>query len=283
MIVNKVLNNSCVVSEDEGFNEVILMGSGIGFGIKKGDVVDESKIQKTFRLDSSVSSKFQNVIKEIPTEYILASAKVTSYIKEHMDVKINDSIYITLTDHIWTSAERIKKGDKFDNVLLTNVKSLYHKEFEVACEVVKILTETLGIRFDETEASFITLHIINAEMDSDMTYIHKITRVVSKISDYVRGVLETDGQVDEIAFDRFLVHCRFLIQKIVSGKLKKETVSNFIKSLIFKAELTGGKETELVNGIKDIIKQECNYEIGNDEKLYLCIHLARLENKTKSE
>lgn len=282
MTVSKVLNNNCIISRDTNGKEIILMGPGLGFGIKKGDPVASDKIRKVFRLERSVSSKFQNVIKDIPTRYIFAADKVITYIKANTDIKISDTIYVTLTDHIWVAAERIKKKDKFDDILLVNVKGLYRKEYEIALHAAEILTESLGIPFDEAEANFITLHIINAEMDCEMTYVHKITRIVAAIGDYVEKTLEVDTENNSIAFDRFLVHCRFLIQKVVTGKKPEDLqFSGFIKKLIFKGGEKNDRLQRCVDGIVDLIKAECNYEINEDEQFFLYIHLAKLEMHKK--
>ena len=49
MIVEKVLNNNVVVSIDPNTRkEVILMGSGIAFNKKPGQLIDDKKIEKTF-------------------------------------------------------------------------------------------------------------------------------------------------------------------------------------------------------------------------------------------
>lgn len=42
------LNNNVVMGYDRKKGEVIIIGTGIGFRAKKGDQVDESKIQKMF-------------------------------------------------------------------------------------------------------------------------------------------------------------------------------------------------------------------------------------------
>ena len=52
MIVEKVLNNNVVVSIDPTTRkEVILMGSGIAFNKKPGQLIDTKKIEKTFIVD----------------------------------------------------------------------------------------------------------------------------------------------------------------------------------------------------------------------------------------
>ena len=50
MIVEKVLNNNVVVSIDPTTRkEIILMGSGIAFNKKPGQLIDTKKVEKTFK------------------------------------------------------------------------------------------------------------------------------------------------------------------------------------------------------------------------------------------
>ena len=51
MKIDKVMNNNVVSSIDEDGQEIIVVGTGIGFQGKEGKVVDKKKIQKIFRLD----------------------------------------------------------------------------------------------------------------------------------------------------------------------------------------------------------------------------------------
>ncbi|GAB2567050.1 CAT RNA binding domain-containing protein [Gracilibacillus alcaliphilus] len=46
--MEKVLNNSLILSKNEEGNTVIVMGKGLGFKHKKGDIIDEDAIEKVF-------------------------------------------------------------------------------------------------------------------------------------------------------------------------------------------------------------------------------------------
>ena len=56
MKIDKVMNNNVVSSIDEDGQEIIVVGTGIGFQGKEGKVVDEKKIQKIFRLEDPKTS-----------------------------------------------------------------------------------------------------------------------------------------------------------------------------------------------------------------------------------
>lgn len=48
MIIKRVLNNNTIISSNSKGVDVLLMGKGIAFGKKKGQVVDMEQIEKTF-------------------------------------------------------------------------------------------------------------------------------------------------------------------------------------------------------------------------------------------
>ena len=59
MKINKVLNNNSAVVYDENNNEIVVIGKGIAFKKKVGDVIDPASIEKKFCLSSqTLNTKF---------------------------------------------------------------------------------------------------------------------------------------------------------------------------------------------------------------------------------
>lgn len=58
MKIKKVLNNNVVIAQNTNDEETILMGLGLGYGKKAGEVVEDKKIEKIFAL--KVTSEQQN-------------------------------------------------------------------------------------------------------------------------------------------------------------------------------------------------------------------------------
>lgn len=48
MKILKIINNNVVSACDEKGKEIVVMGKGLGFGKKSGDILDELKIEKSF-------------------------------------------------------------------------------------------------------------------------------------------------------------------------------------------------------------------------------------------
>lgn len=72
MIATKIFNNNSIVSMNDKGEEIILVGGGIGFGIRKNDEIDERKIEKVFCLEKETNYKFQSIVRNTPLQYILA-------------------------------------------------------------------------------------------------------------------------------------------------------------------------------------------------------------------
>ena len=275
MIATKIFNNNSIVSMNDKGEEIILVGGGIGFGIRKNDEIDERKIEKVFCLEKETNYKFQSIVRNTPLQYILAADQIITYIKKNSSKKINDFIYVTLTDHIYTTIERVKNHIEFDQVLLTNVKNLYHEEYILGLDALKVLQSRLHINIPDSEANFIALHIINAEMNCSMPMIYEITSTIAEIAHYVSETLHTEQNT--ISFDRFMTHCRFLIQRIFN-KNEDEVNNALFENILTDIEKAHTEELNCVEHIMDIIKEKCQYEINEDEKMYLMIHLIRLKN-----
>ena len=52
MVIQKVINNNVISAYDENQQEVVIMGKGIGFKAHTGDAIDESRVEKVFRIEN---------------------------------------------------------------------------------------------------------------------------------------------------------------------------------------------------------------------------------------
>ena len=58
----KVFNNNSVAAISDDLGDIILTGSGIGFQKKAGDLVDETKIEKTYLFKDDQKKRFEQSI-----------------------------------------------------------------------------------------------------------------------------------------------------------------------------------------------------------------------------
>ena len=274
MFTKKVYNNNIVMAVDENDNEVILAGKGVAYGLKKGDVVDKSKVEKRFELKKDTSPRFGELIQDIPLDYVIISEEIIAYIKDKSDKKINDSIYLTLTDHIVNSIERIKMGIDFDMTLLLNVKTLYKEEFKLALHAVEMLRNYFKIPLSDDEANFITLHIVNSQFEDNMMEMYTITSILEKITSIVKNRFDIDID-NNYNYDRFMTHCRFFVQRVIKQEhFTQNSALNYTLLEATKNQLP--KQMDCVNEIVKYVEKKYGYVTSDDEKMYLLFHLGRL-------
>lgn len=274
MKIKKIYNNNIALVLNEKGDEVILIGKGIAFGLKKGDEISAEAADKKFELKGEAKHKFENMIQETPLDYILISEEIIAYIKEHSSKDIDDGIYVTLTDHIANTIERIRMGIDFDMTMLLNVKSLYREEYKLALHAVEMLRKAFDLRIDDSEANFITLHIVNAECKSNMMEIYTVTSILDEIDLILCRHFEIN-KADNYDYDRFMTHCRFFVQRVVNQEyLERDASVNIEIFQIMKKE--SRKQYACVEEISEMMERKYHYRVNDEEKLYLLIHLNKL-------
>ena len=123
MVIQKVINNNVISAYDENQQEVVIMGKGIGFKAHTGDAIDESRVEKVFRIENEkLSRQFQEILENIPLEHMQLTSDIITYAKKNLNVQLNQSIYITLTDHINFAIQRQVQGIQLKNALLWEIK-----------------------------------------------------------------------------------------------------------------------------------------------------------------
>ena len=99
MKILKIINNNVVSACDEKGKEIVVMGKGLGFGKKSGDILDELKIEKKFSMPDESVTRLEELLRDIPYEYIQTANKIIAMAKEKYGMKLSKIIYITHTDH----------------------------------------------------------------------------------------------------------------------------------------------------------------------------------------
>ncbi len=277
MRIEKILNNNLVSSIDDKGRELVIMGKGIGFGNKAGQELDDSRIEKIFKLNSNDDSKhFQDIVEDMPIEYLRLTNEIISYAKKSIDVDLSRSIYITLTDHINFAIERHKKNLDFTNKLKWEIERFYPKEFEVGIMGLKIINDEIGIELVEDEAASIAMHIVNAELGStNMEETLNVTKVIQGCMNIVKYHYGIELDEKSLNYSRFVTHLKFFAQRLFSGKSydcedsQDEELCNMIKRQYAEAH-------KCAERISTFIKKEFNYDLAEEELMYLTVHIKRI-------
>lgn len=277
MEIIKIINNNIISSFDEKGNEIIVMGRGIGFSKNKGDVLDETMIEKIYSLKPEKTSQLIELIDKIPYEYIKVTNKVINYIKMSINIELSENIYITLLDHLNFAIDRQNKGIEFKNALLWEIKRFYNHEFLVAKEVVSIIKKELDIQLSEDEIGFIALHIVNAEIDADMKETLKITKMTHDIFNIIKYYFSIEIDENTLSYERFITHLKFFMQRTIKRNYYKEDDIEFCKFIKkqYKDCYNCAKK------VAEYVSEQLNYDTSDEEIVYLTIHIKRVVDEQK--
>ena len=276
MKIIKVINNNNVCVFDNNGKEQIISAKGIGFGKKYGDEIELNGDFKIYMItDSSFRKKLIESLSEIPYEIIAVTDDLVKYISEHTDGKLNDSLLITLSDHISFAIERKKNGMEFSNPLMDSISEYFPDEFALGKYCLEKINNTLNVHLSNDEAGFIAMHIINARLGTKMSQVSDITKLVNDCADIADKCFS--GKIDKTSFfyERFLIHLKFLAKRLFKAEELPNVLSrdDDILSLI---KLKFKKHYKCAKCMQDHILKNYAKTISEDEMLTLAIHLKRI-------
>ncbi|HAU5636272.1 BglG family transcription antiterminator LicT [Citrobacter amalonaticus] len=277
MKIARVLNNNVVVVLDEQKREQVVMGRGLAFKKRVGEDLDEDKIEKVFSLqDDEMVRHLGELLSQIPLDVMTTCDRIITLAAQRLG-KLQESLYITLTDHCWFAIERHNKGVAIKNVLLWEIKRLYPKEFELGQEAIAIIAQRLNVELPEDEAGFIALHLVTAQLNSEMPEVMHVTRVMQEILQLVKYQLKLEYDEESLSYQRFVTHLKFFAQRM----LTRTVVPDDDISLHRAVKENYAKAWKCAEKIARHLLATYQRELTTEEIMFLAIHIERVRKERR--
>lgn len=276
MKINKVLNNNSAVVYDENNNEIVVIGKGIAFKKKVGDVIDPASIEKKFCLSSqTLNTKFQEVLVSLPLEEIDVVDKIVNEMRMKIGKKTTDSIYVSLSDHIHFALINYKKGIKVTNNLMFDIQRFYPDEYSIGKIGLDVIEKETGVRLPIDEAGFIALHIVNAETGNyiDTNKVEKSTKIIEEVLNIVTDFFNAEVDEQSLIYFRFINHLKYFAWRIVNDSTFNDSEQD--DELLCMMKKVYSKSYMCAKNIQEYIRARYSKEIGSEEIVYLVIHIQR--------
>ena len=152
--IKKVLNNNVVIAQNDN-EETILMGLGLGFGKKAGEVVEDKKIEKIFALKvTSEQQNFSELLSEIPSGIVELSILTLAKAKTKFDKTISDTVLVAFADHLNAAIIREKDNITIKNFLLWDIKRFFQKNLHFVLKHFKKFKKNLISHFQKMKQVF---------------------------------------------------------------------------------------------------------------------------------
>lgn len=270
MIAVKIFNNNALSTITDDGKDAILLGLGIGFNKRPGDEINEDKIEKIYYVQDHMQTKFLEMLKNVSSEVMDASQKIIDLIPGS-EGKFNNKGILSLIEHISFAIERTKDNIFLPNLMLSEIKMMYSKEFEMGSKALDIIDELCHIRLPEDEAGYIALHFVNMQSNDNLAY--DTLKFVKGSMNLIKECYGLELDESNLSTIRFMTHLKFLAQRI----FKNETCQDDKMIEMYNYLISNHpRNVEYLEKLNEYIEKEFKYKLDKSEKVYLLMHLTKI-------
>lgn len=289
--ITQVLNNNAVFATNLKREEMILVRQGIGFNGRNKIIVDSPDIQVFSPQTEVEKERFEQFINEIPFEYMQFTIDTVNLAKSKLKLSFSNGLIFTLADHISFSVERYRKHADFDYMDNEEIKQFFPEIYKFSQKTVRSINKKFDVALNESEAVAITFHFVNSMIVDSHTNQKSITdtKQIFNITSDIMKIIESNygGKIDRrsISYSRMIVHIRYLVTSILQNSsindsaISKKQIEKLLNSY------SDSKITKITKEIGDYLRKKLNYDLTEEDQLFLDIHLTRqrLKKETNNE
>lgn len=270
MEVIKKLGNNAAICKDNSGRELIALGLGIGFPKCTYTLDDLSKIERTFY---NVDNEYLYLFENVDSNILALSADVIDLATTMLSVSLKENAIYTLADHLNFAVIRLNKGMIFNTPISNELRDLYPVEVKVAKYTLNLMKKKLNIELPEEEMYAIAMNIINSEeILSSTSDVSVKSEFILEIVHLIEAQMHISIDKNSFNYSRFASHMQYLFRR----KSEYTEISSTNKKLFELLKNEYPITYQCVLGIKELIFNKFNWNIGDEELLYLILHVNRL-------
>lgn len=270
MEVIKKLGNNAAICKDNSGRELIALELGIGFPKCPYTLDDLSKIERTFY---NVDNEYLHLFENVDSNILALSADVIDLATTMLSVSLKENAIYTLADHLNFAVIRLNKGMIFNTPISNELRDLYPVEVKVAKYTLNLMKKKLNIELPEEEMYAIAMNIINSEeILSSTSDVSVKSEFILEIVHLIEAQMHISIDKSSFNYSRFASHMQYLFRR----KSEYTEISSTNKKLFELLKNEYPKTYQCVLGIKEMIFNKFNWNIGDEELLYLILHVNRL-------
>lgn len=268
MKVIKNINNNVSICVDDNNRELIAFGKGIGFK-KPPYEIELSQIDRTYY---DLDEHHISLLNELSEDLMNVTFEIMEEANSYLKTEFGRTFYFTLADHLNFAIQRAKQGLVITNPIVNEIRHLYEKEMKLGEWALKLIKKRLKVTLPNSEAGNIAMHFVDAEVNVSKSEEDKTEQFVEDITNIVEDTMHMKINRTDFTYSRFVTHLKYLLKRTSQmNESKSENVKMYEK---VKMEYPQLEET--TEKIKQYLILCLNVEPGEEELLYLMLHLNRL-------
>ena len=281
MRISRIYNNNVALTVNHLGQEAVVIGRGIAFGKRKGQMIDPAAVEQTFVPEQGMSGeRLSLTLSEIPAEILSIATGLESRVRADGVLELSNSFIIPLADHLHYAVMRAREGVRVDYPLAPEVTLLYPREVEYGRSVIAAVRERLQVQMDPGEAIPLALHLVNAQFaTADMSQAFRMTEVFAQVFEIIEASYEQKIDPDSMSAARFVTHLRYLFVRASrasaeSAEHAEDEVSQ--PSLLAALRADAPRAFACAQRVLLVLQMQLKQSLTRDELTYLTIHIARL-------
>lgn len=279
MRISRIYNNNVVLTVDHHGKESVMIGRGIAFGKRKGQLVDPAAVEQTFVPEQGMSGeRLSMTLSEIPAEILSIATLLESKVRAEGALELSNSFILPLADHLHYAVVRARDGVRVEYPLAPEVTVLYPREVEYGRTVLQMVRERLQVELDPNEAIPLALHLVNAQFaTADMSQAFRMTEVFAQVFEIIEASYERKIDPDSMSAARFVTHLRYLFvraSRASANHTEDDEVSQ--PSLLAALRADAPRAYACAQKVLLVLQMQLKQSLTRDELTYLTIHIARL-------
>ncbi|WP_440895248.1 CAT RNA binding domain-containing protein [Amphibacillus sp. Q70] len=286
MRIIQSLNQNALLVANEGVEEIVI-GKGIGFGKKKGDVVNKNLIDKTYRMNAQQFSRDEDYYTDINEASLQMAEEVADLSEPIIGKKLSGNFILSLASHLQFCEIKYQDAIEIPEPFNYELKYLYPTEHTAAIEALAYLRKKHQLILPAAELSFFTLHFVNGLAESESVKdVVELSNILNEMIELIEAESESKLNRETIEFSRFVVHLRYFVIRNISLKDASRQGDNDMDKVFNLSFETFLKEKKIIEKLKQMLFEEHGLQFGKAEDFYLLLHLVRIlkdERREKSE
>ena len=280
MRISRIYNNNVALTVNHLGQEAVVIGRGIAFGKRKGQMIDPAAVEQTFVPEQGMSGeRLSLTLSEIPAEILSIVTGLESRVRADGVLELSNSFIIPLADHMHYAVMRAREGVRVDYPLAPEVTLLYPREVEYGRSVIAAVRERLQVQMDPGEAIPLALHLVNAQFaTADMSQAFRMTEVFAQVFEIIEASYERTINPDSMSAARFVTHLRYLfVRASRTSTNRAEDVDEVSQpSLLAALRSDAPRAYACAQKVLLVLQMQLKQSLTRDELTYLTIHIARL-------
>ena len=221
MRISRIYNNNVALTVDTFGKQAVVIGRGLAFGKRKGDMVNPAKVEQTFVPEQGISAeRLSWSLSEIPADILAIATEIEGDARNDTEIELSNSFIIPFADHLHYAVIRARDGLRVDYPLAPEVNLLYPHEVIYGHRALNLVRERMGVELNTNEAIPLALHLVNAQFaTADMSRAFRMTEVFAQVFEVIEVAYRRAIDPASMSAARFITHLRYLFVRADQGKI----------------------------------------------------------------